>query len=368
MMAQYVLQTNERRVSGYVDVLRTKMDVFTPYNFFADPNTGFFQSGAPFSLLFTKYSHEEDIPFSVRMISPDFLMEASLTQEEFEHLVLTRPLHRHDTYELMYIIDGELWQKIENSRHKYIKDSCCLINRNVRHAEEYVSDFHSVNISLSKEYFAEMIREGDETVFAKEKVFPETDITAFIGSELHNEARAAKQFIDFIPQPDLYETEYTIRDFLDMIVRRIETPYYGSSIMIKAYLYNMFAFLNNKAFYRTEPMHIGTAAEDELFGRISLLMEQTNGRISRSELADQLNYSGSYINQVVRKYTGMSIFDYGTSIAMQRAAHLLRSEKISVSEIIQELGFSDRTHFYRLFKEEYGMTPKEYRKAGRTAE
>ena len=33
------------------------------------------------------------------------------------------------------------------------------------------------------------------------------------------------------------------------------------------------------------------------------------------------------------------------------------------SKIMEDLGFSNRTQFYRLFRKNYGMTPREYRKS-----
>lgn len=360
-MAQYILQTPDTKISGYIDAIRTKTEQLTPYNFITDRHTGFFQSRVPFSFLFTKFEKNAEYPFCIRMLSPNFRMESRLTPEEFQKLVLPRPLHRHDTYEVMYIIDGELYQKIENSRHRYIKDSCCIINRSVRHSEEYDTDFYSVNISLSREYFQNMILEGDETVFAEEKHYPNTDLQTFIADEFKSEQHSPKKYIDFTPKPALAQAPHRIRDYLEEIEKMIANPQYGTSILIKAYLYNMLVFLNNKEYYRTEPMQIGTAAEDDLFSKVSYLMEQSDGRITRAELSEQLNYSGNYINQIVRKFTGMSIFDYGISITMKKAEHYLSSTDKTVSEIITDLNFSDRTHFYRLFEREFGMTPRQYR-------
>ena len=140
-------------------------------------------------------------------------------------------------------------------------------------------------------------------------------------------------------------------------------PAPDSTLYIKAIIYRIMHYLDNPNYYLTESIHFGTKAEAKLFSEITHLMEETNGRISRSELARSLNYSGNYINHIVQKYTGLSTFEYAISFTMQKAAWMLTHSTDTVSSIIIELGFSDRTHFYNLFQKEYGMTPKAYRKS-----
>lgn len=45
----------------------------------------------------------------------------------------------------------------------------------------------------------------------------------------------------------------------------------------------------------------------------------------------------------------------------ERAAALLLETTASISEIMDELHFTNTTHFYKCFKEHYHMTPKQYR-------
>lgn len=66
------------------------------------------------------------------------------------------------------------------------------------------------------------------------------------------------------------------------------------------------------------------------------------------------------LNQI-KKYTGMSLLEYGQTIFLKEAEQLLTKTERKISEIIKELGFSNRTYFYRIFKERYGITPNEYR-------
>ena len=93
----------------------------------------------------------------------------------------------------------------------------------------------------------------------------------------------------------------------------------------------------------------------------SNLLEDTDGRISRSELEQILNYSGNYLNTIVKKYTHKCLFDYGQTFCMKKAATLLKETTSSISEIMEELHFTNTTHFYKCFKEHYHMTPNQFR-------
>jgi AraC-like DNA-binding protein len=46
---------------------------------------------------------------------------------------------------------------------------------------------------------------------------------------------------------------------------------------------------------------------------------------------------------------------------LNKAAILLQSTTLTVSEIIDQTGFASRTHFYELFNKTYGCSPSDYR-------
>ena len=58
----------------------------------------------------------------------------------------------------------------------------------------------------------------------------------------------------------------------------------------------------------------------------------------------------------------MSVVEYIRNIRLKKAAMFLRQDKLSVSEIMYLVGFSNASYFTRCFKEEYGISPKEFTK------
>ena len=57
----------------------------------------------------------------------------------------------------MYVLEGSVEQKIENSSYVYHKGEGCFINRNAKHQEISGKDFFVVYLCLSKEYVQELL-------------------------------------------------------------------------------------------------------------------------------------------------------------------------------------------------------------------
>jgi AraC-like DNA-binding protein len=78
------------------------------------------------------------------------------------------------------------------------------------------------------------------------------------------------------------------------------------------------------------------------------------------ELTAFANMSESKMNRLFKQIFGNSIYNYYQSVRMKEAAYLLKEEKLSVSETGYKLGFSNLSHFTRLFETHIGMKPKKY--------
>lgn len=85
-------------------------------------------------------------------------------------------------------------------------------------------------------------------------------------------------------------------------------------------------------------------------------------QISLDELAETVNLSKSSVLNIFQKNIHTSPIDYLIHYRLKRAAKLLVTTRISVSEIARETGFENIGYFCRKFKEVFQMTPGEYRK------
>lgn len=83
--------------------------------------------------------------------------------------------------------------------------------------------------------------------------------------------------------------------------------------------------------------------------------------ISLSELADMNHISEEHLSRSFKKEMGISISTHIGDIRIKKAAELLKSTNLSISDIAMYIGYPDNNYFAKVFKKRYGMTPSAYR-------
>lgn len=71
--------------------------------------------------------------------------------------------------------------------------------------------------------------------------------------------------------------------------------------------------------------------------------------------------SHEHVCRTCKSITGMTPSEYINQIRIEYAAHLLGSEEASIDEIVDACGFDNNSYFYRLFRRQFGTTPRQYR-------
>lgn len=85
---------------------------------------------------------------------------------------------------------------------------------------------------------------------------------------------------------------------------------------------------------------------------------ELNNRI----LADSLHISEVYFRRLFKESFGIAPKQYITDIRIKKAKQLLIDTDSTVTQISEQCGFSSVYHFCRIFKEKTGLTPTEYAK------
>lgn len=84
--------------------------------------------------------------------------------------------------------------------------------------------------------------------------------------------------------------------------------------------------------------------------------------ISIETLAKNEGYTVYYFSHKFKKEMNISVADYIKKVKIDHAKTLLKDSNLSINEIVLELGFNSRNHFFTSFKKATGMSPSEYRK------
>ncbi len=90
-------------------------------------------------------------------------------------------------------------------------------------------------------------------------------------------------------------------------------------------------------------------------------IEQNLENASLNEYARQCNYSASRVSQKILQSYNLTFGQLLQAARLQKATTLLLDPTISITTIVERVGYTNKTHFYKLFKLKYGLTPKQYR-------
>jgi AraC-like DNA-binding protein len=100
--------------------------------------------------------------------------------------------------------------------------------------------------------------------------------------------------------------------------------------------------------------------DDTVIASISSYIEMNiDKKITLNDLSNHTSLSISRLAHLFKEKTGITIIQYITKKRLVLAKNLLR-KGMPINDIYQECGFQDYTSFFRTFKKEYSITPKQF--------
>ncbi|SHE80248.1 AraC-type DNA-binding protein [Dysgonomonas macrotermitis] len=119
----------------------------------------------------------------------------------------------------------------------------------------------------------------------------------------------------------------------------------------------------------TNPQKIEMQSSDEKFlSRCMNIIEENmqNEDFNVEMFAEAMNLSTSMLYRRIKNITNLGPNDLIKSIRLKRAAQLLTTDALRISEVAEKVGFLDVRYFSTCFKKEFGVTPSQYLKKGDT--
>ena len=104
---------------------------------------------------------------------------------------------------------------------------------------------------------------------------------------------------------------------------------------------------------------------DEKFVKKAVALVETNignADFLVEDLCREMAMSRVYFYKKILSLTDKTPSEFIRFIRLKRAADLLRKSQLFVNEVAYQVGFNDPKYFRKYFKDEFGMSPNEYKK------
>ena len=94
-----------------------------------------------------------------------------------------------------------------------------------------------------------------------------------------------------------------------------------------------------------------------------LIQDQIDTNITLKQLSQNLDINPAYLSREFSKYfDNLSFGNYIRKLRIKKAVEYLNNSNYSLTKIAYLTGFSDQSHFTRIFKKHIGQNPSAYRK------
>ena len=250
------------------------------------------------------------------------------------------PAHKHN-----YVYKGKLTEVIHNKKIELQEGEIIFLNRDITHAIEKSSEEDIIiNFIIKPEFFDFILNlsEIDNIIFS------------FLLKALYLNRNNKGEYLYF-----KVSNEKNIQEILDKIIIEIYEPTMMSSTTIKLLVGLLIVELIKR------PNNIEVYSEDNYDNLIIIevlkYIDNNYANATLFEISKILNQPHYKISKLVKKNTNMTFKELLQEKRLNRAKQLLNETDISIVEIISLVGYENLTYFYKIFKEKYGYTPKNYK-------
>jgi AraC-like DNA-binding protein len=256
--------------------------------------------------------------------------------------------HTHSFFELVYILSGTGEQCINKNRFRYQAGHMFLLTPD---------DCHSFDIATTTEFF--FLRFNNIYIHSKSIHTDNVQRLEFILQHANHQPGcilrnlADKSLVK--PMVEAIIREYVNRDIynLELVQHLVNTL-----IVVVA---------RNIARYLPEKVEEGT--EEKALDILQYIQNNIYDpeKIRTEEISKRFGVSVSYLGRYFKRHTNETMQQYISNYRLKMVEHRLLHSDMRMSEIVDELGFTDESHLNKFFRKQKGLSPTAFRKARRQA-
>lgn len=257
------------------------------------------------------------------------------------------PKHRHNYVEMIYMCHGSTTHII-NDKEKITLSPGDLLFLNQYATQEILpagEDDIAINFIILPEFFDRSIsmieRENVLWDFLISTLSQDTSLMSY----LHFQAK------DVLPVQNLIE---------NMIWNLIEKKKNTNSInQVTMGL----LFMNLSAFSIPVVQEQKNSYEKNLIFEILKYIESHYKSGTLAEISEIVKLPSYYVSRLLKKYTQSTFKELLQQRKLQQAVYFLTQTTLPTDAIIEAIGYNNSSFFYRIFREKYECSPKEYRES-----
>lgn len=255
--------------------------------------------------------------------------------------------HHHDYYEIYFFLEGNVTYEIEGKQYALQYGDYMLIPPGQKHRPVFNSaetPYRRLILWISRAYYQKLIDHHKDFSYSFEYV------------EQHKQYHFRTDYIVFQQLQgrllELIEEIRSKRAFFDINSRLITASFL---ITLNKITYNRI----NKP---------SKSYENALYLNICDYINNHLGENLGLDTLSSFFYVSKYhIAHIFKDNMGISVHQYILKKRLQASKHMILSGEL-FSKVVNQYGFNDYTAFYRAFKKEFGLSPKEYREQYRVSE
>ena len=290
------------------------------------------------SIQLIESSNEERLPD----FAPDFPYIATCAELD-KYMEPTVPWHWHPTVEIFYMESGTLEYTTPNGKWVFPAGSGGFVNSNVLHTSQ---------IKPSGDSTIQLLHLFDPVLLAGE----------------HGSRIEAKYIHPVITAPiemiPLYPDEPLHADILKDIRQafQVSDSRWGYELELRRLMETVWLKLFELARPAMENKMRTDGTDDKVKAMMAYIREHFSESVSVEQLALAAHVSKRVCFRLFRDHLHMTPVEYMRSFRLRKACQMLTEGKHSITQIAYSCGLGSSSYFGKLFREQFGCAPAEYRK------
>lgn len=265
------------------------------------------------------------------------------------HIAKEEP-HEHNFIELVYIFSGEGYQNIDDTTSYVQTGDFIIMNGKSTHSFSPIGSMGVFNCIFMPAFL-------DDT-FTNQTTFDE--LCRHYGA-IRDESKSFPSIIH------LYGNVLKeIDELLNNMLREFTIKQTGYTQVLRAQLELLIIYLARFIFPASESRS-KQLRQQITPETISYIKMNYNKKPSLKELSQSCYYNPAYFSQLFKKTMGVTLSEYINQLRVMNAKKFLTETNMTIDEISVAIGLTNRTQFYKIFRQGTDMSPNEYRRKFKTA-